>query len=267
MKNRGEFMEDIIIKSIGEALEKGEGVALVTLTKVQGSAPRKAGTMMVVYKNKTIIGTIGGGNIEHKVIEKATQCIESGENYYFDYNLNEEAELGMSCGGCAEGFIKVMIPSPKLLICGGGHIGYNLFKMAESLSFKRILLDDREGYLIPDNKKNIIVGNYAKEVKKINIDENTYVVIATKGHVSDLEVLREVISSNAAYIGLIGSRRKLARIKESLIEEGIDESIFEKLYAPIGLDISDGTPEEIALSILSEILAVKNKGNLKHLSR
>lgn len=260
-------MEITMIKSIAEALENGKGLALVTLTKVQGSAPRKAGTMMVVYKDKTIIGTIGGGAIEHRVIEKAAQCIESGENYYFDYNLNEEAELGMSCGGRAEGFIKVMVPSPKLFICGGGHIGYNIFKMAEPLSFKRILLDDREGYLTPDEKENIIIGNYAEELKKLNIDENTYVVIATKGHASDLEVLREVIRSNAAYIGLIGSRRKLAKLKESLLEEGVEEERFERLYAPIGLDISDGTPEEIALSILSEILAVKNKGSLKHLSR
>lgn len=259
-------MNRLIIKDINEAMENGDKVALVTLTKASGSAPRKEGTMMVVHNDSTIVGTIGGGKIEFEVIKKAIECIKEGRDFHFKFDLGEGGELGMACGGNVEGFIKVIAKEPQLIICGGGHVGNNIFKLAENLSFNRILIDDRQEFSNQVSKESgqVIVGDYKEEINKISIDESTYVVIVTKGHNSDLEVLREVINSKANYIGLIGSRRKIIKLKEILMNEGVSEDIFERIYAPIGLDISDGTPEEIALSIIAEILTVKNKGRLKY---
>lgn len=259
-------MNRLMIKDIDEAIENGDKVALVTLTKASGSAPRKEGTMMVVHKDSTIVGTIGGGMVEFEVIKKAVECIKEGRDFYFKFDLGEGGDLGMACGGNVEGFIKVISKEPQLIICGGGHVGHNIFKLAKNLSFNRILIDDRIEFSNQVYKENgqVIVGDYKEEISKISIDEPTYIVIATKGHDSDLQVLREVINSKANYIGLIGSRRKIIKLKEILMNEGISEEVFERIYAPIGLDISDGTPEEIALAIIAEILTVKNTGSLKH---
>lgn len=249
-----------ILEKIFQVVKSGERVALVTLTKSNGSTPRKEGTLMGVWK-EDFVGTIGGGLVEHKVINDARTCLEENKNKNFNYDLSKEAELGMSCGGSVEGYIKIINPKNRVVIIGAGHIGQKLYEILESSDFERVIFDDRE------ESKNIFpkveIGNYQDLIEGLSENENSYFVIVTKGHITDEKALRSVLKKRSRYIGMIGSRKKIIEIRKSLVESGeiIPE---EKIYSPIGLKLSDGSPYEIAIEIAAEILKVKNDGELIH---
>ena len=257
-----------ILKRIYEELENGNRVCFVTLTQVKGSSPGKQGATMAFFKDESIMGTIGGGLVEHLVINKCRDCIKSGEDFNFEYSLNEETlEATMKCGGYIKGYIKVFKPKPKLLIIGGGHIGHALYKIANSLNFYTIVVDDRSEFANEERFKGVdevYSGDIKKILNGINLSDNTYVVIATRGYEKDIEALREIINSDVAYIGMIGSRKKWKSLKDELIGEGISRNLLDKVYAPIGLNISSSSVEEIAFGIMAEILLVKNNGELSH---
>lgn len=249
-----------ILEKIKEITNSGKKISLVTLTKSSGSTPRKEGTLMAVWKDD-FIGTIGGGLVEHEVIKKARECAEVNKNLFFKYDLTKDAELGMSCGGTVEGYIKVFNPKDRIVIIGAGHIGQALYSILESSTFERVLIDDRKEYT--GLFKDIKIGSYKTLIHELPENENTYYIIVTKGHLTDKESLEAVIGKESKYIGMVGSRKKVIEIKKELVEKNI--SIPEKkLYSPIGLRISDGTPYEIAIEILAEILKVKNDGILQH---
>jgi xanthine dehydrogenase accessory factor len=261
-------MDEKILKQVYESVEKGENVALVTIIEAFGSAPRKSGSMMAVWQDGRIEGSVGGGKIEHEVINEAIQCIKRLKDSQFQHTLNEKGDLGMQCGGTVKGFIKVFTSSPKLLIVGGGHIGENLYKLGKILGFYTVIIDDREEFANENRFQEadeIFQGDIGDILSKYNIDDNTYIVIVTKGHKQDLNALRSSILRNAAYVGMIGSKNKNIHIMKSLLEEGVAKEELQKVFAPIGLNISSGTPEEIAFGILSEILLIKNKGSLNHM--
>lgn len=254
-------MEDMILKKILEKIEKGEKAGLITITETSGSTPRKQGTIMGIFQDSTI-GTIGGGNIEFKLINMTREMIKNNESYKeFSYNLTTDDELRMNCGGTIKGIIKIFSPTPKLLICGAGHIGQKLFNIAKQLNFNIKIIDDREE--LKKDCPDLTLGNFQDILKNELITENTYIVIVTRGHLLDEEVLTLVKNRGAKYIGIIGSKKKITTLKENLQNLGI---IKDNIYAPIGLKISDGTPEEIAIEILAEILKVKNNGELIHRS-
>ncbi|WP_432204824.1 XdhC family protein [Cetobacterium somerae] len=249
-----------ILEKIFEIVKTGKKVALVTLTKSSGSTPRKEGALMGVWE-ESFIGSIGGGLVESKVINQARESLKENINSNFNYDLTREAELGMSCGGTVEGYIKVINPKNRIVIVGAGHIGQKLYQVLENSDFERVILDDREEYrtLFSDIK----IGNYSKLLEELKENENTYFVIVTKGHLTDEEALESVLKKQSKYIGMIGSRKKVIEIRKNLENKNmiIPE---EKIYSPIGLKISDGSPFEIALEIIAEILQVKNKGELMH---
>lgn len=260
-------MEKEILKAVYNSIEKGEKVALVTITDGFGSIPRKKGTIMAVWQSGKILGSVGGGLAEHKVITKAIECIEKGEDMDFEYKLNEKGGFNAQCGGEFKGFIKVFKPKPKLIIVGAGHIGESIFKLASILDFYTVIVDDREEFANEERfngANEILAGDIGKNLSEYSIDSETYIVLVSKGHVSDTDALRAVISRGAAYIGMIGSRKKNLYIMNKLIGEGVEKEELEKVYAPIGLNICSETPQEIAFSILSEILVIKNKGSLQH---
>jgi xanthine dehydrogenase accessory factor len=261
-------MDEKILKKVYESIEKGESVALVTIIEAYGSAPRKGGSMMAVWQDGRISGSVGGGKVEYEVINKSIQCIKKLKDSQFEYTLNEKGTLEMQCGGTVKGFIKIFSASPKLLIVGGGHIGQNLYKLGKILGFYTVIIDDREEFANEERfieADEIFQGDIGDILSKYNIDDNTYIVIVTKGHKQDLNALRSSILRNAAYVGMIGSRSKNIHVMKNLLEEGIAKEELQKVYAPIGLNISSGTPEEIAFGILSEILLIKNKGSLNHM--
>ncbi|MDQ0149429.1 XdhC family protein [Eubacterium multiforme] len=260
-------MDEKVLQSIIDELSKGGAIALVTLTEASGSTPRKNGSIMSVNSEGNIVGSIGGGSVEAIVINEAIKCINNGKGENFSYDLSEAGKTQMVCGGAVSGYIKVFNPKPNLIIFGGGHLSQSLCKLTDGMNFRRTVIEDREEFKEYDAFKNVeefIVTEDPERVRKINF-KDSYIVIVTRGHKSDAKWLREVINEDYKYLGIVGSKKKSQKLKEILKEEGVEEDLIKKLYTPIGLDIADGTPPEIAVSILSEILLVKNNGNLKHM--
>ncbi|WP_297599198.1 XdhC family protein [uncultured Cetobacterium sp.] len=253
-------MDLCILEKTLQLVKLGKKVALVILTKSSGSTPRKEGTAMSVW-DESFIGTIGGGMVEHKVIELARKSLNMNQNQSFSFDLNKEAELGMSCGGSVEGYIKIVRPKNRVVILGAGHIGKSLYQILEGSDFETIIIDDREEYknLIP----NLKIGNYNEILKNISENENTYFVIVTRGHETDSQSLKAILEKKSRYIGMVGSKKKIVEIRNDFKRLGllIPE---EKFYSPVGLKLSDGTPYEIAVEILAEILSIKNDGELRH---
>lgn len=247
------------LEKIIEVVKSGKSVAMVTIIKSSGSTPRKSGTLMGVYLDG-IIGTIGGGAVELEVIKRAKRAILENRDDYFTYDLNATGELKMSCGGKVEGYIKIINPLPRIVILGAGHIGVALYKIIDGDRFEKIIFDDREENI---DVEYVAVGEYKDCIEKLPDLENTYYVIVTKSHEDDEKALEAVLKKKHKYIGMIGSQKKVLEIRERVEKKGlkIDESTF---YSPIGLRVSDGTPYEIAVEILAEILKVKNDGKLEH---
>lgn len=259
-------MDEKVLKSIIYGLENGKRMGLVTLTSSNGSTPRKNGSLMSVDENGNIVGSIGGGKIECVVIESAVKCIKCGQGKKFAYNLSENG-VKMSCGGAVEGYIKIFEPKPNLIILGGGHISQSICKITDNMNFRRTVIEDREEFKEYDAFKNVEdfrIAESIEELGDINFN-NSYIVIVTRGHKRDTYWAKELINKNYNYIGIVGSTKKIIELKQAVSEIGVSEELLESMHAPIGLDISDGTPEEIAFSILSEILLVKNNGRLAHL--
>lgn len=252
-------METLILKTLYDKIEKNQSVALVTLIESSGATPRKAGTIMGVTKDE-IIGTVGGGLIEFKVIELARQCIEKNENKYFEFDLNGNGQnaIDMSCGGSVKGYIKTFKPNDRIVIVGAGHIGRNLMSILKDSPFEVVVFDDRD-----ENIEGVTVGNIETLIKNLPENPDTYFVVVTKGHKSDFVALKNIFKKEFRYIGMVGSKNKVLETRKKLVEEGI-EIPEERFFSPIGLDFSNGTPYEIAVEILAEILAVKNKKEVKH---
>ena len=252
-------METLILKTLYDKIEKNQSVALVTLIESSGATPRKAGTIMGVTKDE-IIGTVGGGLIEFKVIELARQCIEKNENKYFEFDLNGNGQnaIDMSCGGSVKGYIKTFKPNDRIVIVGAGHIGRNLMSILKDSPFEIVVFDDRD-----ENIEGVTVGDIETSIKNLPENPDTYFVVVTKGHKSDFVALKNIFKKEFRYIGMVGSKNKVLETRKKLVEEGI-EIPEERFFSPIGLDFSNGTPYEIAVEILAEILAVKNKKEVKH---
>ena len=260
-------MENIILTKIQECIKRGEKVALVTLTSGTGSTPRKTGSIMAVCNNREIYGSVGGGKVELTIINKAIECIENGEDHEFDYRLNE-TDLGMECGGEVKGFIKIFKPKVKLIIVGAGHIGQKLNAVAKVLNMHTVIFDDREEYANRErfaDADEIIVGDLNETLANYKVTKDDNVTIVTKGHIADKQAMKIMALKDVAYIGMIGSRRKITTIMNEAIDEGIPKERLKQIYSPMGLDIGARLPEEIAVGILSEILLIKNKGSLNHM--
>ena len=254
-------MESKIMLEIGKRLELRESVALVTLTKTDGSSPGRQGNIMSVFQDGTTLGTVGGGNLEYMLTQKALECIESGESEEAELDLVDDASLHMKCGGTIKAFIKIFKKKDNLIIVGGGHVGTEIYKLGDYLDMSVIIFDDRKKFCNKDkfpNADSLILGDIKDTLKEYKVEENSYIIIVTRGHQGDKDALRELIKSNYKYLGMIGSRKKIRETYDELEKEGLDRELLESIYSPIGLDISNGSPKEIAFSIMAEILKVKN---------
>ncbi|WBW97864.1 XdhC family protein [Oceanirhabdus sp. W0125-5] len=264
-------MEDLnVLRFIQDNIREGIRCAIAIMTDTYGSSPRKEGTTMGVDENGNISGTIGGGALEKEVIERSVDAVKKGENKRLTLELNDEGELHMQCGGKTEIYIKVFVPSDRIIIAGCGHIGKELYFLSNYLNFRTVMLDDREEFANEDifsNSEEVLKGDIYENLKGINITSNDYIVIVTRGHKYDQDALEAVVNSNAKYIGMIGSKHKIIHTLNSLKDKGITEKSLNRVYAPVGLDISNGEPKEIAFAILGEILKVKNTGSGEHLKK
>jgi xanthine dehydrogenase accessory factor len=257
----------MLIERIPELIAENKTVALVTITFSKGSTPAEVGKEMLVDSSGIIGGTIGGGDLEYSSIKKAQECLGRGVSLSVHFDLKKD--LGMECGGEADIFIKVYSPAIHLVLVGAGHIGQALYKYAEILGYDVTVIDDREGVATRSrypNAKNILVGDIGEECAKLSISPSvTYVVIATHGHRSDESALYNIIQKDPKYIGVIGSRNKVAVMMSDLINKGVSQEKLSTVYAPVGIALGGGQPAEIAVSIISEILLVKNGGRLAHM--
>lgn len=246
-----------------------ETVAVVTVIETSGSAPGKPGFKMLVDSDGTTLGTVGGGLVEATATRDAMAAIAEKKSRVCAYRLDQDAAggLGMLCGGTANVFIDVIGGPETLLIAGAGHVARPLAAMGAMLGFKVIVADDREDFCNRERfpkAAQCLVGDLGELMANTKITRNTYVVIITRGHAYDQVALEKTINSNAAYLGMIGSRKKVDAIFQNLRDQGIEEGKIKKVYAPIGLDIGAKTAEEIAVSILGEIIAHKyGKAGLK----
>lgn len=254
-----------IFEKISKALQNNISAALVTVLNHAGSAPGKEGSIMAVFHNGETAGTIGGGSLEHSATQKALECISGNENAELSYSLTED---GMMCGGDVRIYIKVFSPALRLIICGGGHIGQKLYELGVLLGFAVTIVDDREEFADKGSfpkASSVLSGDIYKILSEMNIDSNCYIALATRSHATDQQALKAVVDRGAGYVGMIGSRKKTDTIMKNLLSEGVPQKDLDSVYAPMGLDIASVRPEEIALSIISEIMLVKNKGSLRHM--
>ncbi|MGQ9788657.1 MAG: XdhC family protein [Candidatus Hadarchaeaceae archaeon] len=255
-------MSEKIFRKINELLEKGESFAIVTIVRTEGSTPRKAGAKMIVLPDGRTFGTIGGDCVEAGAVGEAIVALKEGKPKTFTVALKEEelGGIGMKCGGLAEVYIEVINPSPKLLIIGGGNIGTQLVKLGHDVGFNVTVIDPAVKKENFPEYVEVIPEPVERGIKKTLINPQTYVVIAT-GHKYDEDALKAVVNSNAAYIGMVGSKRKATVTLKKLIEEGVAEDKVKMVHTPVGLDIGAETPEEIAVSIMAEIIRERRKPN------
>lgn len=249
-----------IFEAALKALRAGDSVALATIVRSHGSTPRAVGAKMLIFPNNRIVGTIGGGAMEKEVIQEAGSALETGVSRTVHYTLKEvdPDHLGV-CGGENDIFIDVIAGKKQLLIVGAGHVGEQLYKLGIFLGMDVIVFDDRSDYANEERfpaARKIIVGDVAEELERFPITSWSHVVIATRGHELDGVALSAVIHSPARYIGMIGSRTKKDKIFNELVQRNVDQQLLDRVHAPIGLDLGAETPEEIAVSIVAEIISI-----------
>lgn len=262
-------MEIQLFEVITEQMKQNKSLAMVMITKIEGSTPRKEGSAMALLEDGRTIGTIGGGTLEIVATKKAEECIKEGKSKAFHFQLNDdEGSLHMKCGGTAEVFIKVFAPRDKLLIVGGGHIALELYQLGSMMGFHTVIFEDREEYVSPERfpkADELILGPVDERLGNYSVNENCYIVIITRGHRYDESALRSVINSNARYIGMIGSKNKTQYVMDQMRSNGIAQDRIDRVYSPIGIALGGETPVEIAFSIMAEIMLVKNNGRLTHM--
>lgn len=261
-----------LYNEILKAKKDRKPVALAIVTQTTGPAPRKAGSKMLVYSDGSIVGTIGGGVLEDRVIKAGIQSLQDHQIKYLQYNLNNEKQLkkanqenlGMICGGNMELYIEPILPEQRLYIFGAGHISQSLAQMANLVGFEITVIDPDKTYAnrvrFPKSiVKQVIVSGFKKTIDTLNFDAATYIVILTRSHIGDTETLAACLKKNkpVAYLGMIGSNHKIAAVFAKLTKSGIPRKKLNSVHAPIGLPIGAQTPEEIAVSILAELIAVK----------
>jgi xanthine dehydrogenase accessory factor len=249
-----------IYQEIIEMKARGEDAALVTVVSAGGSTPREAGAKMLVKTDGSIVGTIGGGNLELTAAKAALKAIRTGKAEHLKFGLQPGEELGMICGGDVEVFIEPLLSEPNLFICGGGHIGLALDKIGRLLGYKITVIDDRPEYVSAERfpeAQRIIIENYRDSFAKLNVNRSGYIVIVTHGHKGDEDALAGALSTRARYVGMIGSKKKNESVFSHLREKGFTKEQLSKVHAPIGIEIHGQTPEEIAISIIAEIISVR----------
>jgi len=251
-----------IYEQIVQLRREGRRGAVATITNVRGSIPSFQTAKMLVRDDGSIAGTIGGGCVEAEVWQAAREVMEQEKPRSLTFNLNNNPkyDTGLVCGGTLEIFIEPVLPPALLYIFGAGHVAYNLYKVATLAGFEVVVIDDRESYANRERfpeAREVVAEDFEAVTARLQIPESAHIVIVTRGHRDDMRVLRWAVGTRAKYIGMIGSQRKVLAIYKELQKEGISRERLERVHAPVGLDIGAILPEEIAISIVAELIAVK----------
>jgi len=225
---------------------------------------------MLVFADGRTVGTIGGGCYESDAIGHARAALQSGQPAFLHFELNDDfaQENGLICGGRMDVHVDPLLPDPHLYIVGAGHVGYELGRIAGGAGFRIHVVDDREKFASAERfpGADVVVQPIPDWLHRADIAPSAYVVVLTRGHTHDLEAMRSLAARDLRYLGLIGSRAKVARIYSALLEEGLPPECLERIHAPIGFEIGAVTPAEIAVSILAELIAVRRGAATARLS-
>jgi len=259
-----------ILKTLKEAVAEDKPVALCTIVNTHGSVPRHAGSKMLVYNNGSFIGTVGGGEVENLVLKEALSAIKDGKTRFLNYDLIdvEKGDPGL-CGGSLSVFVEPFVHPPTVVVVGAGHVGRAVAHLAGWLGFRVVISDDRTELCEPEKTPggDVYLPLPMREIpEEISVDSHTYLVLVTRSVDVDVAGLPRLLETDAAYIGLIGSKRRWAHTREKLQEIGILEEQISRIKSPIGLDINAETPEEIAVSIMAEIINKRNEAK-RHLRK
>jgi xanthine dehydrogenase accessory factor len=267
---------------IHRLLENGEELVLATVLSHKGSTPRTAGTRMVIRRDGTILGTIGGGIVEARVMETAPEVFETRASAERSFELTHQITdtMDMICGGHMSVRLEYIAPSPvniekfkqffeesrrlhkTAFLFGAGHVSQQLAKLTHMVGFRTVVLDDRAEFAnrdrFPEMDRVQVLERFENAFSGLSVDATCFIVILTRGHSHDRTVLAQALGTKAAYIGMIGSHRKRDTIYRSLMEEGFTKADLDRVHCPIGLDIGGETPEEIAVSIVAEMIEVRS---------
>lgn len=258
-------------------IEENIDFVIAKVVETEGSAPRKRGAVMIMIPDGVFFGTVGGGLLEAKTEEICRQVMRTKESVTYKFILNENSTeanaIEMGCGGDATvqvdyiesqnpgNFVEEFKLKSNAYIFGGGHVAYALEPILRHVDFTTTIIDDRAEYASPERfpkaERTIVCENFDHCFDELDVDEDSYIVIVTRGHRGDLQVLRQALKLPHAYIGMIGSRGKNAMLYEQLKKEGVTQEEIDAIYAPIGLSIKSETPEEIGVSITAEMIQVR----------
>jgi len=245
-----------IFEEIVRLKKLGRSSALATIVECKGSSPQKQGAKMLVRDDGTLLGTLGGGCIEADVVQHARMAMQDGQPRTVPFELTEK-EGGLVCGGTLTVYIEPVFADPRLVVLGAGHVGKALAKVARFAGFQVTVADDRAQFAnrdsIPDAHE-LVVSEFPDVFARVPVDRGTYLVIATRGHNHDLDAVQSALRTEAGYIGLLGSRRKKGILINTLRAAGFPEDDIRRVVIPVGLPIGSVTPEEIAISIMAQII-------------
>jgi xanthine dehydrogenase accessory factor len=254
-----------VFQAVAELERKNGAGALCMVVGSKGSTPRGVGSKMLVYPDGSIVGTVGGGEMESRVIAEARQAIQDGQPRILVYNMTDPSrgDPGV-CGGKVEVYVEPLRPRPTLVIIGAGHVGKAVAHLAKWLGFYVVVNDDRPEFCRPEavpSADEYLPGPMAQLPQHLVITPSTYLVLTTRGMNVDVEGLPVLVDTPAAYIGLIGSQRRWAMAKKTMVERGVPTEKLDRVRSPIGLELHAETPEEIAVSILAEIIMLRQGGD------
>lgn len=252
----------------------GQKCALATIVQVNGSIPSYESAKLLVRDDGSMLGTVGGGCVEAEVWNAAREVIETEQPKHLTFSLGQDAayDNGLICGGQLNIFVEPITPQPRAFIFGAGHVSKSLSKVANLAGFATVVVDDRETFANRDRfpeAEDVIAGEYEEVFPKLNIDSSSYLIIVTRGHRDDMRVLRHALDTPARYVSMIGSKRKTLSVMKELIKEGVPRESFDRLFAPMGLDIGAISPEEIAVAVVAEMIAVRRNhgGDWRNVSK
>lgn len=256
-----------IYQAAADLEKKGKEGVVCTIIRSSGSTPRHATSKMIVFPNGSIFGTIGGGELEVRVIKESLAALKDGKTRLITYNYVDPAkgDVGV-CGGSVDVYMEPIMSKPTLVIIGSGHVGKALCHLAHWLNFRVVIADDRPDFcteqFIPEADERICAP--LREIpEKLETNLRTSIVLTTRGNDVDIEILPSLIKKEWSYLGVIGSIRRWEATKKAIIDQGTNIDLVEKIHSPIGLELNAESPEEIAVSIMAEILMVNNQGTGK----
>jgi xanthine dehydrogenase accessory factor len=255
--------ERTIYQVLAEIERTNQLAVLCTVVRSRGSTPRRASSKMLVYPDGSLLGSVGGGEMESRVIAEARQAMQDGKSRLVEYNMSDPSrgDPGV-CGGQMEIFVEPLLPKPTLVLVGAGHVGKAVVHLARWLGFRVAVSDDRPEFCTPDAVPG--ADEYhpvplAELTSRLAVNPWTYFVLTTRSVDIDVPGLPSLLESPAAYIGVIGSTRRWATTRQQLLDKGVPQEALERIHSPMGLDLRAETPEEIAVSILAEIIQVMHR--------